>query len=251
MTARVSPDGRFLAFNSLRSLTGYDNTVVNPEHPGEVDNEIFLYDAAGGELRCVSCNPSGEPPTANFIRGGELPRPAGEFREPSYLTRSLSDTGRVFFTTANALLPADINGVSDVYEYEGGELHLISTGASPDHSEFKDASASGDDVFFITTQPFARADTDKGISLYDARIGGGFREPPPPVVCESEEACHTAHQEPPAASTPGSAHFEGPGNELRCPKGFVKRHGSCLKVRKHRHKVRHHKRANRNRGGVR
>jgi hypothetical protein len=256
MTALASPDGRFLAFNSLESLTGYDNTVVEPNKPGERDNEIFLYDAAAGELRCVSCDPSGEPPTANLIQGAGLPMPMDDMtsKVPSYLTRSLSDTGRVFFTTANALLSADTNGVSDVYEYEGGNLHLISTGTSPDRSEFKDASANGDDVFFITTQPIASSDTDKGGSLYDARVGGGFPEPPPTVVCESEEACHTAHQQPPASSTSGTSHFEGPEegpNHPRCPKGQAKRHGKCVGKKHHKRHKRSHGRANHNRGGQR
>jgi hypothetical protein len=251
MSARVSPDGAFLAFNSLERLTGYDNTVVEPNEPGERDNEIFLYEAAADTLSCASCDPSGAPPTASFFASDPRVQPPMSakngkptYQTPGYLTRSLSEDGADFFDTTNRLLSGDLNDKSDVYEYKGGNLHLISTGTSPDPASFRDASASGDDVFFLTTQPFARSDTDKALSLYDARVNGGFPEPPPPVVCESEEACHTAHQQPPASSTSGTSHFEGPEegpNHPRCPKGQVKRHGKCVKPHRHR-KAKHHKR---------
>ena len=64
MTARVSPDGNYLAFMSDRSLTGYDNEDASSKKPGErMDEEVFLYhtpsegEAAGeGEVRAkASC----------------------------------------------------------------------------------------------------------------------------------------------------------------------------------------------------
>ena len=42
LTARVSPDGRWLAFSSERSLTGYDN---HDAASGQPDQEVFLYHA--------------------------------------------------------------------------------------------------------------------------------------------------------------------------------------------------------------
>ena len=41
LTARVSPNGRYLAFMSAASLTGYDNVDV---HSGVPDEEVYLYD---------------------------------------------------------------------------------------------------------------------------------------------------------------------------------------------------------------
>ena len=58
-TARVSPDGRWLAFMSERSLTGYDNVDAAS---GQADEEVFLYDAVTGGLSCVSCDPTGARP---------------------------------------------------------------------------------------------------------------------------------------------------------------------------------------------
>lgn len=252
-TSRVSTDGRFLAFTSHKRLTGYDNTSTATGLPAR---EIFLYDAATGELSCASCNPNG-PPTVentpdNDSGSAEISEPQleGEYwQSPYLLSTQLSDRGQVFFSTTESLVPGDINnGVEDAYEYEAGELHLLSSGESPDPSRFREASPSGENVFITTAQGLVRSDTDSATSLYDARVGGGFSEPPPPVTCETEEACHTAHQEPPPTATPGTAHFEGPGNELRCPSGFGKKRASCVKRKKHQHK-RHHRHAHRNRRG--
>lgn len=269
LTARVSPNGAFIGFNSLRSLTGYDNTPINPAECGtapsgvfqpEPCQEIFLYGAAQNELSCASCdsNPSVKPTAAARIlppvRTGGLP----ERHTAAVPQRYVTDNGRVFFNTPDALLPRDINGQADVYEYEGGQLHLVSTGTASFPSYFYDASPSGNDAFFVTAQKLVPSDTDSGISVYDARVNGGFPEPPPPPICETEEACHRQQQQPPASSTSGSSHFEGPEEgpnhprPHRCRKGQVRRHGKCVKRQHHHHKRhrRHARQAGRNRGGV-
>ena len=66
MTSRVSPNGRYLAFMSERSLTGYENRDANSGVP---DEEVFLYDASTGRLVCASCNPTGARPVG--IDGSE------------------------------------------------------------------------------------------------------------------------------------------------------------------------------------
>jgi len=58
-TARVSPSGQWLAFMSLRSLTGYDNSDAVS---GKPDEEVYLYDGAAGQLACASCDPTGARP---------------------------------------------------------------------------------------------------------------------------------------------------------------------------------------------
>ena len=89
-TSRVSPDGRYLAFMSQRSLTGYDNTDVN-EHPSEEeesegvsaqtkvehqDEEVYEYHASEnpgtepGTLICASCNPTGARPAGRPVDEG-------------------------------------------------------------------------------------------------------------------------------------------------------------------------------------
>ena len=44
---------------------------------------------------------------------------------------------------------------------------------------FVDASASGNDAFFLTREQLVGIDTDDQIDLYDARVGGGLAEPEP------------------------------------------------------------------------
>jgi hypothetical protein len=128
-----------------------------------------------------------------------------------------------------------------------GCIYLISTGKSEFPSLFADASASGNDVFFFTRQGLVGQDKDQLMDVYDARINGGLesQNPPPTVVCEGE-GCKGAVGVPPVFESPGTALFQGVGNEKpkrpgkgSCPKGKVKRGGKCVKKSG---KARHHKR---------
>jgi hypothetical protein len=216
LTARVSGNGRYLAFNSVDRLTGYENVgpgcveLQAPQHfaPGSCE-EIFLYEAEGGQLACASCNPSG-PPRAD---GAMIDYPAHELRN-GYPQRNVSETGQVFFETSEPLLPQDTNGARDVYEYAHGALNLISSGTSEAPSYFMDATPSGSDVFFATAQPLLRRDQDSVYDIYDARAGGGMPEPAPsPTPCSGEE-CRGAAESAPAFPSPPSSSFSGPGNLL-------------------------------------
>jgi Tol biopolymer transport system component len=197
---RVSSDGVYLAFTSSKSLTGYDNTGAS----GVASSEIFLYNADSHQLVCASCNPSGEAPTGGAImerRYGGAPR-------------YLSDRGRVFFDTPDALLPSDTNGQRDVYEYENGQLHLITTGTSLNESWLLDASAGGDDVFFLTRQKLLPQDTnEEALSIYDAHVDGGFPAVPSSPPCGTADACRAAvSPQPPIYGAPASQTFSGIGN---------------------------------------
>jgi len=207
LTARISPSGEFFAFNSLARLTGFDNEDAVS---GEPDQEIFLYDAGHDELSCVSCAPNGSRPTGPTRISGPVESTLNE-ATPGHLQRNLSADGRVFFQTVNSLLPTDTNGLSDVYEYESHTLHLISGGGLNAISYFTEASSSGDDVFFVTGYPLVANDTDGGISVFDARVGGGFKMPSSATSC-AEAGCRPAASAPPNAAPTGSATFSGPGN---------------------------------------
>ena len=147
-TSRVSANGRYLAFMSERELTGYDNTDSSPEAHGAHDEEVYLYDAASGALRCVSCDPTGARPKGVYEPAREENSPEGigllvdraqtwagkwlagnipgftrlaqHLFEPwaLYQSRYLSNTGRLLFQTPEALVPEDVNAKQDVYEYE-------------------------------------------------------------------------------------------------------------------------------------
>lgn len=210
LTARVSPDGKYFAFNSVRPLDPeYDNEAAETQDCNKgICREIFVYDAETATLSCVSCVPDGELPTgpAEFLDPEHemlTPEPQG------YIGRNVLDDGRVFFDTRTPLVPQAVNGEVNVYEYEDGQVSLVSSGTGTGESKFLDASASGDDVFFSTAQGLVQADTDNMLSVYDARVEGGF----PPVsgeasetpACTSTEACERPASEPPAQLFPASA----------------------------------------------
>ena len=277
LTARVSPGGRYLAFMSQRSLTGYDNRDLSS---GEPDAEVFLFDSETAALDCVSCNPTGARPRGVL---DDVPFPGllvdhphswrrhslaatlpgwtlvPNFNLALYQSRYLSDSGRLFFDAADPLVPQDTNGVMDVYEYEppgvgdcteasptfgaasGGCVALISSGTSSEESAFLDASENGDDVFFLTAARLSGFDTDGALDIYDASVGGTNHEPIAPIECAGD-AC----QQPavaPAHTTPGTLLQNGPGNVTQCPRGKFKKGGRCVK--KHGKKKNHkgHKKA--------
>jgi hypothetical protein len=252
LTARVSPDGRYLAFMSDGSLTGYDNRdAVHPEH---VDQEVFLYDAVGERLVCASCDPTGARPTGiensksvdDAISSEELSPSAwiaanvpawtqiGD-KEARYQSRYLLDDGRLFFNSGDALVPQDNNGGEDVYEYEpvglgdcsvgsvtytvakAGCVGLVSAGTSARESGFLDASVTGDDVFFLTSEKLIAQDTDTAVDIYDAHVCTTALPCPTRVVpvppCATADACRVAPvPEPSVFGAPSSATFSGEGN---------------------------------------
>jgi|GEM_PF-1293778 len=253
-TAQVSADGRFLAFNSVAPLTGYDNRQAQGQgcrtQAGQSCSQVYEYDEATGELSCASCNPSGERPLGysnlTLMEGG-----AALFFPQA---RNLTDDGRLFFESQDRLSAADQNGhIQDVYEWappgvakctQGtGCTSLISTGQSPVDSQFLDATPSASDVFFTTRQRLLpQRDRDDYLDLYDARVHGGIDEAVP-TPCEGE-ACRGPVGESPAAGTPATSSFSGPGNpkpKPPCRKGKVRRHGKCVKKphRKHHHHRKH------------
>jgi len=231
LATRTSPNGRFFAFNSSRGLAGGPAGT----------KQIFIYDALSRELACASC-PSGAGPS----RPSELPPPIAttEAEAPGYLPRGLTDEGQLFFTTAQALLPADTDQVGDVYEYRAGELHLISDGASAGPSFFFDASEGANDVFFATSDALVRSDTDNALNLYDARVDGGFVEPPAPVPpCAAGELCRSPGSGAPPTGVPATPSQGGAGNVVppkHCKRGKVRRKGHCVKKAKHRKHKKHH-----------
>jgi hypothetical protein len=277
-TARVSPSGQWLAFLSQRPLTGYDNRDA---HTGQLDMEVYLYHAASGSLLCASCDPTGARP--NGIPYGKL-RLAGGYHllanlnqevaaivpggiplsglQSLYQPRYLSDSGRLFFNSDDALVPSDVNGTMDVYQYEppgvgncrgqspsfssvsGGCVDLLSSGSSPLESAFLDASESGNDVFFITSARLAPQDVDSEVDVYDAHVCNAEAPclpapTPAPPVC-SGDACQLPAT-PPDHPTPGTALLNGPGNVVGCPKGKVQQKGKCVNKQHKKSKKKKHR----------
>ncbi len=250
ISARVSPNGQWLTFMSQRSLTGYDNRDAVS---GKPDEEVYLYhaeaSAAGpAKLVCASCDPTGARPLGEefgsvleeaFLGGNRAwaaetttsfaAMVPGWTRE-LYQSRYLSDSGRLFFESHDALVSQDVNGTWDVYEYEpegvpesehactsavqsgsdvfkpartvevegrgveegAGCVGLISSGTSAEPSAFLDASEAGGDVFFLATSRLAPQDFDTSYDVYDAH------------ECTGEAPCLTSPAQPPPCITEAS-----------------------------------------------
>jgi hypothetical protein len=253
LTARVSPNGLYLAFSSSAGLTGYDTNPIEPracrflvEEPARPCDEVYLYDAGANRLSCASCNPTNAPPVGNaFIREPTEPS-IGSTLTQTYLSRNVTDSGQVFFDTPDALVPHDNNGVEDVYMYKEGHARLISSGTQAGPSYFLDASENGSEVFFTTLSQLVRRDTDQSYDIYDARVDGGFAEQGYQPAC-GDEGCRGLASNPPVLSLPDSASLVSSGNvtstpavapkaksksrTVRCRKGYVKRNGRCFRRR--------------------
>ena len=246
----ASPDGRYLAFMSNQSLTRYDNRDARSHIP---DEEVFLFDAADGRLVCASCNPTGARPAGieygaktaigvnRLTQEADWPPSAWVAAqtpmwrdEGVYQPRYLSDEGRLFFDSSDALVPQDIDGTQDVYEYEpdgvgscatasstfgaasGGCVGLITAGTAPGESAFLDASETGDDVF-VVAEKLVQEDPDTALDVYDAHVCTSqspciSRSVPSPE-CTTADACRAASPPQPAIfGAPSSATFSGAGN---------------------------------------
>jgi hypothetical protein len=277
LTSRVSPNGRWLAFMSRRSLTGYDNRDAVS---GEPDQEVYLYDGETGRLSCASCDPTGARPLgvryhAPVTEEENMPLEGGSKTwkrqmwiaanvpgwtafggsgnaESVYQSRYLSSSGRLFFNSRDGLVPKDVDGTGDVYEYEpegvgdcghgasdgavvfkaggafagedgsgvegAGCVGLISSGDGSEEAAFLDASETGGDVFFLSTSQLSPLDVEGGRTLYDAQecTGGVPCAVPPPSVsppCVTEASCKAAPSpQPEIFGSPASATFSGPGD---------------------------------------
>ena len=216
---RVTRDGRFFVFQSWERITGFDNA-------GHA--EIYLYDADLGTIACVSCGQPGHTPVGDasiianpYPRGGTTP--VAQIGRPRAIT---DDGSRVFFQTGDSLVSDDINHSADVYEYwtATGALSLISAGTGGSDSEIADNSPDGHDVFFFTRDSLVKSDTDGGArDIYDARVGGGFPDPPEPSSC-TEDACQPLAKSAPAPLSPGTTgSASGTVTERRDPALYVNR----------------------------
>jgi hypothetical protein len=213
----VSPDGRHAAFITATKLTTYDNAGLR---------EMYSYDPASGELLCVSCLPSGEPPTDDV--------------DGSVNGLFMANDGRTFFSTEDPLVPPDTNGINDVYEYVDGRPQLISSGiaASDDGKAGGQAglvgvSADGVDAYFSTLEALVSGDQNgQALRFYDARTNGGFPVPPPTIPCAAAEECHgpPSSQPPPLLRASGvNLGAAGNARPAQKPKSTRKRCGKRTK----------------------
>jgi hypothetical protein len=245
-SARVTPNGTRLLFESRARVTGYDN---------EGSTQAYVYDTGTDTTTCISCPDDGRPSLATV--GTEPLVHQQLVGNPHEYPRTLSDDGeRAFFESPDPLAPGAVSGQENLYEWGGGSVHWLGTGVS-----FQEASSSGDDVFVYTRRRLVPEDVDTENDAYDLRVGGGFPYTPPPAPCDvsTSECQGAASTQPSGAPVPASSIFSGPGNRPStspgCPKKKSGKKQKCQKKKqsgkKHRSHKKHHSkrktRANRDR----
>jgi DNA-binding beta-propeller fold protein YncE len=241
----VTPDGRFLVFQSHGRLT------ADVARSG--GSQVFRYDAQTEQLVRISVgdmgfNDNGNAGTgdATIAFGGNGGERAGSPR----WNRTMSNDGAyVFFRSPIALTPHALNDVSigafqgnielaqNLYEYHDGRVYLISDGRDlanagtpcPTDSSavcLLGTDATGSNVFFTTTAQLVPADTDTQLDIYDARIcttaSPCIAPAAPPLPPCLGEACHGIPAATPSPLSPGTASFNGEGNLVPSAPAIVK-----------------------------
>jgi hypothetical protein len=202
----VTPDGNTLLFTSglpgLDALTGRSNGGKR---------QYYRYDDRTGDLTCVSCPASG-PPTTNV-----LSMASGGIGPEGYQRVVSADGRRFVFRTADALVPADVDGGPDLYEWHDGQVDLISDGVTTPTGTLNRASnllrgisADGTDVIFSSYSVLTPDASPGSQHIYDARIGGGFKFPSG-APCDGD-GCQSPPLPPPLLPFAGTARFSGAGD---------------------------------------
>ncbi len=221
----VTPDGQHMSFVTASRVTSYDNDGFQ---------EMYTYDPAGDEILCVSCQPDGSRPTSDV--------------EGSYTGLFMSNDGRTFFATTDALVSQDTNGLNDVYEFVAGRPQLITSGTAEQDTSggrsfragLDGVSADGVNVYFSTFESLVPQDHNGPFrKFYDARTGGGFIEDEPAAPCEAADECHGVGSSQPAAPPVFSDGSLGAGGNHPSQKGN----------RRKAHRKKHHPRHRRHHAG--
>jgi hypothetical protein len=230
---QTTPDGRFAVLRSSSHLTADDTSGVA---------QLFEYDAETESIARVSIgqhSPSGylcaatkrleagyncDGNTASPSQVPVIPRPnysASSLPTEADSTLSLTEDGRVFFMSRDALTPFAVEGSKNIYEYSGEDVYLIAPGEDPqleygafqesflEHDRLVSTDESGTDLFFGAVGQLVPQDSDTQADVYDARVGGGFSAPVLAQSCEGQ-ACRPAAGgagaalvSPPSAALPG------------------------------------------------
>lgn len=176
---QVTPDGRYVAYVTQLQAKAADT---------DEGIDLYRYDAETDNLALVSAGEGGRG------NSGDAAVVESWFGTET-VYRFMSDDGnRVFFWTLEQLLPEDRNQLNDVYEWAGGDLGLISSGAGPPSSgpgslaagsKFTNLTGDGTTAVIETGDTLLPRDRDgSDADYYAARIGGGHPEPLPPGRCD-------------------------------------------------------------------
>ncbi len=227
---RGSSDGAFVTFITTGRLTTDD--------PDGVSADMYAVDAEAGELTRISAPQGGT--GGSYPCRGEVCHADGGFITLNHNSVSLLGVATdpsvagdriAYFETRSRLVAEDTDGHMDVYEWRNGDLSLVSKGIDDTNAYYSGNSATGDDVFIVTTAALTWEDIDAVRDVYDVRVGGGIDPPPPTVVCDPLVAADCAGATPPPPGFPPlgttTAPSAGGGNADIAPRASlaVKRPG--------------------------
>ncbi len=216
-SAYPTPNGKMLVFESGADLTGQNTSEYF---------EIYRYDAESGALICISCTSAGVTPSGDATLGGSG---GGSYAPPSQAVPMSENASRIFFESPDPLVAEDTNpdrppesstrGETEVYEWENGQVSLISDGHAAVASGLDGTTPSGDDVFFTTSESLVPADLNPGyLNIYDARVLKSGEAPPPSAgeatssaSCSGPE-CRGPSAPAPSFLPPASASLQGASN---------------------------------------
>jgi hypothetical protein len=200
-------DGRYLYFVSRAALTADDTDSTA---------DIYRYDAVSEQLQRVwrpeaEYNGANRTAAATFGTNSTVP---GSGRADAQRSKWISGDGeRISFTTAQSLDPADINGSTDGYVWDGrdGSITLI-TGGLGNGSSAASMTPDGQTFLFGTSSQLVPQHTSPINATYVSRPGGGFAPPPLPAEPCVGDGCQGFGSAPPALPTAGSIGFSDDGN---------------------------------------
>jgi hypothetical protein len=233
LRANVTPDGRFLVFESRAKLTA--DGSGSPEAA-----QVFRYDAQTGQLTRISVGERGYNDNGNTgVGDARIVSPLSNRLGSPRGDPTMSDSGAyVFFESPIALTPGALDDVQvatfagvteyaeNVYEWHEGHVSLLSDGRDVTATTSEackhqssvcllGVDSTGSNAFFMTADPLVRADTDTQVDVYDARICTSsspcVSAPAAPVPCQGD-ACHGTPPAAPPAVGAATVAFSGPGN---------------------------------------
>jgi hypothetical protein len=222
--AHFSESDSVVVFRTDAQATGTEAQSSGGFNDGGFD-QIYRYEEASDKLDCLSCPPRGLTTSGNvhMSQNDNNNEPFEAFRgnggEPTSTIEArgmAQDGSRVFFDTPDPLVPQDVNGVRDVYEWENGVVYLISSGASSEEAFYLDNDDTGENVFFKTAAGMVPGDADGGSDVYDARMPRPGDNPQGATPCKGS-VCQGPPSVPQLLGQPASETFSGEGNVAQAP----------------------------------
>jgi Tol biopolymer transport system component len=212
----ISADGTFAYFTSAEPLSGADTDTAFDVYARDLEDDVTSLVSTGS---CGGCGNGGAVPIFNGssvdgtrvffsseeklvesdddeatdVYARDLPAgpttliSGGEDDVTASFAAASPDGSKVFFTSAEALIGADVDGANDVYLWTAEELDLITSApcASFCGATFDAIGADSTEVIFTTSAALVPADQDNRDDIYRQDIAGSA----PMLVSRGEGSC--------------------------------------------------------------